>query len=114
MFQQNHVNEMSFWVIAAAVIIGSLVYKIVFGTTCENVENCRVDDSDAINSSKKKKKVLVLTAHPDDECMFFAPTILRLRKKGIEVSLLCMTTGTVQLQTVGGGPFNFCFNISLL
>ncbi|KAI0216834.1 N-acetylglucosaminyl-phosphatidylinositol de-N-acetylase [Lamellibrachia satsuma] len=25
--------------------------------------------------------------------MFFAPTILRLRKKGIEVSLLCMTTG---------------------
>ena len=35
---------MSFWVIAAAVIIGSLVYKIVFGTTCENVEMlwCRV------------------------------------------------------------------------
>ena len=87
---------MSFWVIAAAAVIGSIVYKIVTGTTCGNVENCRVDDSNVTDSKKKKKKVLVVTAHPDDECMFFAPTILGLRKKGIEVNLLCMTTGTVR------------------
>jgi len=87
---------MSFWMIAAAVVIGSIVYKMVYGTTCGNVESCRVDDSNATDSKKKKKKVLVVTAHPDDECMFFAPTILGLRKKGIEVNLLCMTTGTVR------------------
>ena len=39
------------------------------------------------------KKVLVITAHPDDECMFFSPTILGLQDDGWEVYVLCMSTG---------------------
>ena len=84
---------MSFWVIAAAVIICWLLYTIFFGT-----KKSRVGDSTdtGINDIHAKRKVvLVLTAHPDDECMFFAPTILGLRKKRIEVNLLCMTSGKV-------------------
>ena len=37
--------------------------------------------------------VLFLTAHPDDEAMFFAPTILSLRKADIEVFGLSLSNG---------------------
>ncbi|CAK9784579.1 LmbE-like protein [Cutaneotrichosporon oleaginosum] len=37
--------------------------------------------------------VLVLTAHPDDEAMFFGPTILNLVAAGWDVLPVCMSTG---------------------
>lgn len=38
--------------------------------------------------------VLLITAHPDDECMFFAPTILALTRLAPEnVYLLCLSNG---------------------
>lgn len=40
-----------------------------------------------------KDIVLFVTAHPDDECMFFAPTILSLVKEGYCVYLLCLSAG---------------------
>ncbi|KAJ2849148.1 hypothetical protein GGI22_005589 [Coemansia erecta] len=43
---------------------------------------------------KKQKHVLFVTAHPDDECMFFAPTLAYLsRRKDIAVTLLCLSKG---------------------
>ena len=39
-----------------------------------------------------EKSVLLVTAHPDDECMFFSPTILNLRRSST-VHLLCLSTG---------------------
>ncbi|KAJ2490728.1 hypothetical protein IWW37_002930 [Coemansia sp. RSA 2050] len=43
---------------------------------------------------KKQKHVLFVTAHPDDECMFFSPTLAYLsRRSDVTVSLLCLTTG---------------------
>ncbi|XP_018321632.1 N-acetylglucosaminyl-phosphatidylinositol de-N-acetylase [Agrilus planipennis] len=40
------------------------------------------------------RRVLIVTAHPDDECMFFGPTILNLLKDGnCTVYILCLTTG---------------------
>jgi len=39
-------------------------------------------------------RVLFVTAHPDDECMFFAPTILALTRCGqYDVFLLCLSSG---------------------
>uniref|UniRef100_A0A1B6GUW1 N-acetylglucosaminylphosphatidylinositol deacetylase n=1 Tax=Cuerna arida TaxID=1464854 RepID=A0A1B6GUW1_9HEMI len=38
------------------------------------------------------ERVLIVTAHPDDECMFFGPTIVELQKRYI-VYLLCLTDG---------------------
>lgn len=38
------------------------------------------------------KSVLVVTAHPDDECMFFSPTIINLQRLS-KVHLLCLSTG---------------------
>jgi hypothetical protein len=39
------------------------------------------------------KRVLVVTAHPDDECMFFGPTIVELLESGALVYILCFSTG---------------------
>uniref|UniRef100_UPI00398F23FF N-acetylglucosaminyl-phosphatidylinositol de-N-acetylase n=1 Tax=Pristiophorus japonicus TaxID=55135 RepID=UPI00398F23FF len=36
---------------------------------------------------------LLVTAHPDDESMFFAPALLRLTARGLAVHLLCLSTG---------------------
>ncbi|KAE8622049.1 hypothetical protein XENTR_v10005076 [Xenopus tropicalis] len=36
---------------------------------------------------------LLLIAHPDDECMFFAPTVLGLLRNELPVSVLCCSTG---------------------
>lgn len=47
--------------------------------------------------SKKRKNVLLLTAHPDDESMFFAPTLLSLASLGCyNVRLLCLSNGNVE------------------
>ncbi|TPX59080.1 hypothetical protein PhCBS80983_g02689 [Powellomyces hirtus] len=37
--------------------------------------------------------VLLITAHPDDECMFFAPTVIQLAAGGAEVGVLCLSQG---------------------
>lgn len=36
---------------------------------------------------------VVVTAHPDDESMFFLPTIRCLQEKGCDIRLICLTTG---------------------
>lgn len=43
-------------------------------------------------------RILLLTAHPDDECFFFAPTILALRRdfSKPEVYSLCLSTGNAE------------------
>lgn len=38
-------------------------------------------------------RALVVTAHPDDECMFFAPTIIRLVELKASVQVLCLSEG---------------------
>ena len=37
--------------------------------------------------------VLLLTAHPDDEVMFFAPTIQTLLAHNVDLHILCLSTG---------------------
>ena len=37
--------------------------------------------------------VLLVIAHPDDECMFFTPTLLGLQRQGVAVHVLCLSTG---------------------
>lgn len=43
------------------------------------------------------KRVLIVTAHPDDESMFFGPTILSLAKRpNCQLYLLCLSNGSLQ------------------
>ncbi|XP_061722344.1 N-acetylglucosaminyl-phosphatidylinositol de-N-acetylase [Cydia pomonella] len=41
----------------------------------------------------RTKRVLIVVAHPDDECMFFGPTIFRLCEQDADVYLLCLSNG---------------------
>lgn len=48
-----------------------------------------------IEKKFSKKKFGLIIAHPDDESMFFAPTITSLRENSNEVHLLCLSTGNL-------------------
>lgn len=41
----------------------------------------------------ESSRVVLVVAHPDDEAMFFWPTLLRLRDAGVPLSVLCLSTG---------------------
>ncbi|KAF7012342.1 hypothetical protein CFC21_026540 [Triticum aestivum] len=42
---------------------------------------------------RRSRNVLLVLAHPDDESMFFTPTILFLKSKGHIIHVLCMSLG---------------------
>ncbi|KAH8278394.1 hypothetical protein KR018_001552 [Drosophila ironensis] len=45
------------------------------------------------------ERVLLVTAHPDDECMFFGPLIYSLtRRQGCQVYILCLSNGNFEQQ----------------
>ncbi|XP_026885715.2 N-acetylglucosaminyl-phosphatidylinositol de-N-acetylase isoform X2 [Electrophorus electricus] len=54
-----------------------------------NSRNSEKDNLHTLNDNR----VLIVTAHPDDECMFFAPTILKLVESNALVHLLCLSSG---------------------
>lgn len=39
------------------------------------------------------RRALLVTAHPDDESMFFGPTILELRRRNCRIFVLCLSEG---------------------
>lgn len=41
----------------------------------------------------KHRHVALVVAHPDDEAMFFWPTLSQLRAAGVNISVLCLSTG---------------------
>jgi hypothetical protein len=49
------------------------------------------------------RNLLIVTAHPDDECLFFAPSIIGVldRNKAITGGLLVMSTGRVIIPLLG-------------
>ena len=55
-----------------------------------------VKDSHNVRSSLiYKKRILFIISHPDDECMFFGPSVVSLsRCKDKSVFLLCLSYGT--------------------
>jgi len=62
-----------------ALVIPILISLLLYPLSSKNV----LQDS---------QKVLLLTAHPDDECLFFAPTLLSLPAE-VELHSLCLSTG---------------------
>jgi hypothetical protein len=55
--------------------------------------------------------VLLLIAHPDDEVMFFAPTIRALRRTDAEVKVLCLSNGISALLFTRGNNFTIMLTI---
>ncbi|KAL6844195.1 hypothetical protein ACP4OV_025868 [Aristida adscensionis] len=46
-----------------------------------------------LRGDRRSRNVLLAIAHPDDESMFFSPTILFLKSKGHNIHILCMSRG---------------------
>lgn len=42
------------------------------------------------------RHVLLLVAHPDDESMFFSPTIAGLTAQGTRIAIACLCSGQLQ------------------
>ncbi|XP_052448341.1 N-acetylglucosaminyl-phosphatidylinositol de-N-acetylase [Carassius gibelio] len=58
----------------------------------------REDEKPRVTVSETR--ALFVTAHPDDECMFFAPTVLKLVESRAALYLLCLSTGNYNNQGV--------------
>jgi N-acetylglucosaminylphosphatidylinositol deacetylase len=55
---------------------------------------CDVSSSTHAENARTKTNVLLLVAHPDDESMFFGPTLLSLSKLGgYSIRVICLSTG---------------------
>ncbi|GAW22768.1 hypothetical protein ANO14919_123110 [Xylariales sp. No.14919] len=65
------------------LVLPSLLYTYTSATTQARFPTLR------------NKKICLLIAHPDDEAMFFAPTVLALTRpeSGNHVKILCLSTG---------------------
>ncbi len=48
---------------------------------------------DLIKQLELQKETLLITAHPDDEIMFFTPTITYLLKNNCKIRILCLSNG---------------------
>ncbi|XP_010940401.4 LOW QUALITY PROTEIN: uncharacterized protein [Elaeis guineensis] len=83
------------WILAAVAGISLWaisLWRILFGSSCLPSKPAFLSSS----GSGKKRNVLLVVAHPDDESMFFAPTILFLTSEGHNPHILCMSTGNAE------------------
>ncbi|XP_069136011.1 N-acetylglucosaminyl-phosphatidylinositol de-N-acetylase-like [Argopecten irradians] len=83
-FLSKHQDEITTYVVYPYLILAVVVY-LVFGSI-------RSFNYRTISASVPQK-ILLITAHPDDECMFMSPVVLALVREGHLVSVLCLTTG---------------------
>lgn len=66
-------------------------HRQTLGKSLNHVVNVSANNSEAGGA---EIRALVVTAHPDDECMFFAPGIIRLGELKASLYLLCLSEGT--------------------
>jgi hypothetical protein len=72
--------EMNYWLVTSLVLLPVICWSISFYIYREN-------------NDFSQKNILLVIAHPDDECMFFSPTILGLQKGSAKIHLLCLSIG---------------------
>lgn len=70
-----------------AAVFGAALILLTFVFSGNNLPK------DANGAAWKGKRVLLVTAHPDDEVLFFSPTILALVGMGVQVYALCLSIG---------------------
>jgi N-acetylglucosaminylphosphatidylinositol deacetylase len=67
---------------------------------------------DKLVVGKGKKKILLLTAHPDDEVMFFVPSIRAFKLAGYDIHVVCFSTGNFDgLGSIRSKELEVCSNL---
>lgn len=79
-------NPARYWLV---ILVVSLVWRFLSSPAQRDIQ--------LLLNSDGPSNVLLLTAHPDDECMFFAPTILALQEAPLlrppKLHSLCLSVG---------------------
>ncbi|KAL2615557.1 hypothetical protein AAZX31_08G078800 [Glycine max] len=82
---------------AFILIIASLVLFLWIVSLCKVLLLPRIPFAKHFTNNNgrafRKRNVLLVIAHPDDESMFFTPTINFLTSKGHNVQILCLSIG---------------------
>jgi N-acetylglucosaminylphosphatidylinositol deacetylase len=93
--------------LAFFVLILSVVFAVLRNPSQSNHTFTGLENTYRSKGTTKSEKILLVTAHPDDECLFFAPTLLGLATRTrlfetvisdyvtpeIEIFSLCLSIG---------------------
>lgn len=76
------------------LVIGWVAVGVCFLTAVRLFPGVQRDVAPPTVVPPNARVVLIVTAHPDDEAMFFGPTLTALREHGtVDVHILCLSTG---------------------
>lgn len=79
------------------ILVVVFIVCALFNDSSEKISNDRfIQELSA--GLQSPPNVLLVIAHPDDESVFFAPTLIALRDHNIPISILCMSTGEGRTQ----------------
>ncbi|XP_062227121.1 probable N-acetylglucosaminyl-phosphatidylinositol de-N-acetylase [Phragmites australis] len=85
------------WMLSAAGAMLMLLWAISIGRILSSPASSCVPPSPPflppLRGGRRSRNVLLVVAHPDDESMFFAPTILFLKANGHSIHILCISQG---------------------
>lgn len=79
---------MTLWVIS--------LWRVLTFPTSVPANPSFLSNSTRIGNGRRKRNILLLVAHPDDESMFFSPTILYLTSNGYNLHILCFCNGNAE------------------
>lgn len=93
----DHQNPVTFWsspVVSMVELLATALVIICASVAVHHILQNRRKNKVLLQSDTRNRRILIVIAHPDDECMFFAPTILNLRQCGqYDLYLLCLSSG---------------------
>lgn len=75
----------SWWLIGWVILF--------WGLALQSYSKLPLDTLNSVVAAGQSKSALLLTAHPDDEAMFFSPALLALVRDGWTVHGLCLSEG---------------------
>lgn len=89
----EEILELAIYSLVIFICINALLYFIIhrFRNGTSKFRFCR-----PVKLPENASRVLLVTAHPDDECMFFGPTLIALRKRrNCRIFVLCLSRGKI-------------------
>ncbi|ONM12072.1 N-acetylglucosaminylphosphatidylinositol de-N-acetylase family protein [Zea mays] len=78
---------------AGAVLLWAISLGRIFSSAAPSCVPLSPQFMPPLRGDRRTRNVMLVVAHPDDESMFFAPTILFLKSKGHNIHILCMSRG---------------------
>lgn len=73
-------------------VVVPIIFAFILRESVDH-DNAFIHIKSRINNTDSSPKVLLVTAHPDDESLFFAPTLASLKSSDADVFFLCLSTG---------------------